>query len=111
MRIILFSSADEQLYLGEAGVRGCNLCRKPHGFQFILAYTYFHLWYLFGIVTKREYLLICNGCNNTTAIAKPDATAQFSTAQIPFMRRFGLMGLAVVILIPVALARIGGIKR
>src|SRR6266851_1360702 len=107
MRVFLFGFGNEQLYLGEAGTRQCNQCEKLRGFQYLLAYTYFHLWYVLGVVTEKKYLLICNGCNKTSQLEQGIAKAQFPTNPIPFMQRFGLLGFAGLILVAVVFGGIG----
>jgi hypothetical protein len=59
----------------------------------LLSYTYMHLYWIFGLVLRRKFIVACSVCKQGFYIDKKDARqaiGDFTSNPIPFMQRWGL---------------------
>jgi hypothetical protein len=90
--MIIFGAKPDRIQLGDAGTQVCPICRETTEHSYVLGYRYFHLYYIFGVVTERRYACLCRRCNNGAAVERKDLPSQFAhTDPIPFLRRYGLL--------------------
>ena len=96
--IIIWGSGGDVVRLGEAGSRECPACRQDCPFSLVLRYSYGHLYYLFGMVTKGQFLVVCENCGNGWEVPADEVTDAKVLAKnaIPFMRRWGCLVLLVL---------------
>jgi hypothetical protein len=90
---IFWGSGVDQVQLGEAGTRPCRACRQGRPFLLLLEYGYLHLYEVFGLVTWRRFLLVCQHCGNSWK-AEPDEVPDakhLARTTIPFFRRWGCL--------------------
>ncbi|PPV08572.1 hypothetical protein XbrCFBP1976_02145 [Xanthomonas bromi] len=100
--MIIRGSGGDLIALGAADNAHCDQCAQQRSFRNVLHYRYAHLWYLFGWVTKKRYLRVCDGCNHTTVLETKTFEASRGKPPIPAYRRFGgmvLLGLIAVVAI------------
>ncbi|MBB5864580.1 hypothetical protein [Xanthomonas sp. 3058] len=100
--MIIWGSGGDVIPLGAANTANCSQCGQERSFRNVLHYRYAHLWYLFGWVTKKRYLRVCDGCNHTTQLDTKTFEATLGTSPIPAYRRFG--GLVLLCLIAALVA-------
>ena len=60
------------VHLGQVESRYCTLCQQAVAFHLTLLYSYFHLYWLFGVVTEKKYWLLCPACNWGPTVAPND---------------------------------------
>lgn len=102
--MLVFGSAGDSVDLGCQGIKDCPVCGRHESFRLRLEYTYHHLWFIFGKVSAKRYLLYCEGCGNGTSIPGSNIERRLGKMPIPFMRRHGwivfliLLGMGVVYL-------------
>ncbi|MCC4621201.1 hypothetical protein LL965_14285 [Xanthomonas cassavae CFBP 4642] len=66
----------------------------------MLHYRYAHLWYVFSWVTKKQYLRVCDGCNQAAPLDTKTFEQSRGKPPIPAYRRFGglvLLGLIAAV--------------
>jgi hypothetical protein len=95
--MIIFGTRGDVRELGDVGTRPCPICQADRSFKNVVAYRYFHIWFLFGMVTSQKFLEMCTICHRGREIAAENFRALMSGSPIPFMRRFGLLILVAVV--------------
>jgi len=108
MFVIIHGSNSETLRLGDAGERHCPACRCNTPFRLLFRYHYSHLYYLFGRLNSREYLIQCAKCRNTWPAAPDDVGDAAQHARVPFMRRWGCLTVVLGALISFGLLTLLG---
>ena len=97
--MIVYGSGGGTSNLGEAGTHECPACNQTSTFSAICNYTYWHIYWLCSIVTKREFYIMCDNCQSCNPIDKAMVKEQFPRDNIPFIRKRGWMLFAVLGLI------------
>ena len=91
--------------LAELGKLPCPYCREPHRFRAFLNYRESHFFWIFGMITSRNYMAACTRCQKGSAIEKNLLPPDADKYPIPFMQKWGLVLLfSGVILILTVLA-------
>jgi hypothetical protein len=75
----------------------CPTCRQPRFFNIALIYSYFTLFYLFGIVYERHHTLRGSICQHEPDMLPLDIEQQARPASIPWRHRYGLALLIVLV--------------
>lgn len=89
--MLLWGTGSELVWVGDAGARSCPACQQVCPFRLVLRYGYIHLYFHFGMVTHREFLVVCERCENSFAIGRdeiPDAKL-LERDLVPFLHRWG----------------------
>lgn len=100
--MIIWGSGGDAIALGAAEGAHCDQCAQQRSFRHVLHYRYAHLWYVFSWVTKKQYLRVCDGCNQATALETKTFEQTRAKPPIPAYRRFGglvLLGLIAVVVV------------
>lgn len=105
--MLIFGSRGNVLDLGEVQTHHCPVCERERPFHIVLQYRYWHLWFLFALVTKKVYSMSCNICGRGTQLKPAEAEQFIGKSPIPFMHRWGLALLVGVVAVFVLLAQIG----
>ena len=86
--------------IGEYGTRACPACRQDCAFTLILEYCYIHLYFIFGMVTRRKFLEVCKCCGNAWPVPRGEIPSMRLVERklVPFMRRWGLLILLLLII-------------
>ena len=100
--LIIWGSRSESLDLGVVDHRYCNTCRGIRPFKIILQYRYFHIYWIFGWIMSKEYVLACDFCYKGWILKPSEVEKNFFRHPIPFMRRYGLLFLGAFFLILMA---------
>ncbi|MFO3704574.1 hypothetical protein ACI6Q5_06200 [Xanthomonas codiaei] len=98
--MIIWGSGGDAIALGAADSAHCNQCAQQRSFRHVLQYRYAHLWYVFSWVTKKQYLRVCDGCNQVTPLDTKTFEESRGKPPIPAYRRFGglvLLGLIAAV--------------
>jgi len=94
--MIIWGSGGDVVNLGQVETRRCDTCERDRPVNLILRYRYAHLYYLFGWVTEKKYLFLCDICSRGWKLDGKKIEANLQRVPIPFLRRFGAFaGLAV----------------
>jgi hypothetical protein len=91
--MIFYGWGKKSVPLVEAGTICCSKCGEDRPFRLLLRYNYMHLYWIFGLVLRRRYMVACSKCSQGFWIDKEDAlqaAAQRRGNPIPFMQRWGL---------------------
>lgn len=92
--MIIWGSRGDVINLGQGGTQHCEVCERERPFHYLLQYRYFHLYWVFGMVTQKQYLLLCDICNRGWKLNSGEVEKRLGKAlPIPFMQRFGLLTL------------------
>jgi len=90
--MIIFGTKGANIQMGDADSRHCPICRESTPHQFLLAYRWFHLYFIMGVVTRRMYSCVCRRCNNGVALNRKDLPPTLAQIDpIPLMQRYGLI--------------------
>jgi hypothetical protein len=99
--VIFFGWGKKSLPLGELGDKPCGRCGLIRPFRAFVNYSYFRLYFIFGMVTTKKYVAACTICGQGVEIDKQEAQSAFPQNPIPIMQRWGLaifgMGLITVV--------------
>lgn len=103
---MIFGWGTDSITLGSLNAYLCDICKNTNHFKFVLKYGYFHIFWIFGMVTNKQYLGICPHCNNgfqlDLELDQEEIVRATEKNPIPFMRRYGLAifgGLIVIALL------------
>jgi hypothetical protein len=97
--MIFYGWRKNTLFVNDMPMHACTGCNTPGMLQLFVNYTSVHLYWIFGVVTNRKYIVQCSACRNGTVVKKHDVAAIITNDPVPFMHRWGLAvfaGLAVV---------------
>src|SRR4051794_3393570 len=90
--MIVWGSGSDLIALEHGEMQPCTTCGQSRMFKNFLQYKYFHLYWVFGAVTERKYLQLCDICRRGTQIPKDHLSLfNLQAVPIPLMRRFGLL--------------------
>jgi hypothetical protein len=104
--MIFYGWGRKSVPLVGVGNTKCSKCCEVRPFRLFLSYNYMHLYWIFGAVLRRRYLVACSVCNQGFLVDKKDAmqaVPNVSPNPIPFMQRWGLAvfaaGIAAIVAI------------
>jgi hypothetical protein len=106
--MIIFGSRGRVVDLARRETHACRICGQNRQFHTQLQYRYVHVYYLFGVVTRKQYWTLCDVCRKGWVLESKQVEANLGKVPIPFMQRFGLLSLAGMMMIVVSLAAISG---
>lgn len=88
--------------LGFLDERLCETCAKTQPFGLTLTYKYFHLYWIFRWVTKRQYWLVCPVCEHGWELETKATEAALPKSSIPLWDRYGLVALGALVAVGIA---------
>jgi hypothetical protein len=96
--MIFYGSRENVIPLVELGPRHCPHCANSNEFRAHVKYTYIHLYWAFGLVVKRQYIIACDHCDRGTLVRRDQIPFVPESDSIPFLHRWGfpLMLLAIL---------------
>jgi hypothetical protein len=98
--MIIWGSRGNMIDLGQHSTQYCAVCERERPFHLVLLYRYWHLYWIFCVVTKKTYTLQCSVCRRGSQLAASDVEKALPKQPIPFMHRMGLaIGVATVVLL------------
>ena len=100
--MIFFGWGKKNVSLGEIPESNCARCGGFRRFRAVLNYSYFRLYFIFGVVTTRKYVAACSACGQGFLLDKDKTSQLVGKDPIPFMDRWGL-GLLVASVTALAL--------
>ncbi len=87
--MIIWGSGGDNKDLGVVEHRNCPTCAKVQPFKLFLQYRFSHVYYIFGWVTEKKYLLACDVCRQGWELQAKEVEASLKENPIPFMKRYG----------------------
>jgi ribosomal protein S27AE len=96
--MIFYGVKEESVWVAEMGQRSCPNCGAWREFSLHLNYTYMHLYWIFGAVVKRKYLVACSACGRGTFVDKDQIGYTLDREPIPFLQRWGFALMLLTIL-------------
>jgi uncharacterized protein (TIGR03067 family) len=106
---IVYGRDRDRVALGDAGDQECPACRAVHPCKLVFEYSWGHLYFLFGRVTRWRFLMVCTHCDTEWKVDPSELNddSLVDRAQVPFMRRWGCLvffiGIAIAALSMVGL--------
>lgn len=98
--MIIWGSRGNVIDLGQHSVQHCSVCERDRAFHVMLAYRYWHVYWIFCFVTKKRYSLQCDVCGRGVEMKASDVEPSLGKHPIPFMHRMGLaVAVAAVLLV------------
>lgn len=91
--MIIFGTGGNTVELDVAEHMHCQRCQGNRTFGMKVLYRYFHLYFIFGVVTKKQFFLLCNYCQYGWECDAKEVQKNVSNIPIPLHHRFGLVGL------------------
>ena len=77
--------------LGEFANRYCEVCGRKGSARLFLKYKAHHFWFIYGAISEKKYLILCELCNQGWEPNPKNIEKRFSKHPIPFMRRNGCL--------------------
>ena len=96
--MIFFGTDGKHEEFGPRSRQECSVCRGIRDFRLTLTYRNFHVMFVFGAVTEKQFFFSCAVCNRGVLVDPAEAEARIGRNPIPLYRRYGLF----VFLVPVA---------
>lgn len=88
--MLIWGTGGETKDCGIVAHKNCAVCEKERAFHILLDYRYFGLYWVFNVVTRRTYWLLCEVCHRGWSLHPSEAKVASSNLRIPFMHRYGL---------------------
>jgi len=105
--MIIWNSGGEVMNLGAMDRRRCDTCEATQPFSIVLQYRYWALYWIFSLVTEKRFLLVCDVCHRGSEIEAAAIEQLLAADPIPFMRRFGVLVLAGVVVVLMLMGSLG----
>jgi hypothetical protein len=107
--MIFFGWGRKAIPLADMGTYSCPRCGLARPFRAVLSYSYFRLYWIFGMVTGRRYLCACTICGQGTLIERSQIPNAPPSDPIPFMQQWGLFlflgAIALLVVVAMVLTR------
>jgi hypothetical protein len=87
--MIIWGRGGDNKDLGQVGTRQCPICQTERPFKLFLQYRFAHLYYIFGWVTQKKYMIVCDVCRRGRELAAKEVEGKLEKNPIPFMKRYG----------------------
>ena len=87
--MIIWGARSNTIDLGAIETKACPTCEKERTHRLILQYRYAHLYYIFGAVTKKQYICACEICGRGPALNSKEVESTLKKKPIPFIHRLG----------------------
>ncbi len=111
MPFLVWGTRPKAIDLGPAGTDGCPACGVQRPFRWRLTYRLNHAYYVFGFVTRKEYLRLCEVCGRGEPYPAASLEPSLGKSPIPWMERYGCLaalgGVAGLILLAAGLQLAG----
>jgi tetratricopeptide (TPR) repeat protein len=101
--IVWWGSGENTVHLGTTEEKCCKVCEHDRPFNLILHYRYWGIYSIFNNVTQKNYMLVCDECQQENELDTREVEQTLESVPIPFMHRFGCL------MFPVAAAGIIGV--
>lgn len=95
--MIVWGSGGDNVFVAPLNEQPCDGCGQHQPFSVVLNYQYFGFYWFFNCVTDRTYYALCDVCRRGMVIDQPEILSKMPAARIPFMRRYGLVVLGIVV--------------
>ncbi|MCD8139413.1 MAG: zinc ribbon domain-containing protein [Planctomycetaceae bacterium] len=105
--LLLWGSGGGHAVLGELPEEQCEACGAKSTATALVTYRYWHLWYLFSFLVRREYFKACSACGAVVPFDKTEARLQFPKDNIPFIRKRGWLAVIALIGFCILLGAVG----
>jgi zinc-ribbon family len=102
--MIFYGWGRKSVPMANIGNATCSHCGQVRAFQVLVNYTYMHLYWIFGAVLRRKYMVACSTCSYGFSIDKKQVTETVPSTvpnPIPFMQQWGLAVLAAGIAVAI----------
>jgi hypothetical protein len=96
--MIFYGVRERSIPIAELGARSCPHCDAWHEFRAHVKYTYIHLYWAFGAVVKRKYIIACDHCDRGTLVRRDEIPAPLEQDPIPLLHRWGFVAMLMAIL-------------
>jgi hypothetical protein len=104
--MIFYGWGRKSLPMANIGDATCSHCGDVRAFRVLVNYSYMHLYWIFGAVLRRKYIVACSTCSHGFFIDKKqvnDTLPKTVSNPIPFMQQWGLAVLAACIVIAICI--------
>lgn len=105
--MIVWGSGNDRVDLGTVEKRHCEVCERERPFSIILQYRYWGVYWVFNFVTAKQYLLACDVCGKGWELEAAKVESELDKVPVPFMRRYGLLSFAGVIVLILLIGSLG----
>lgn len=88
--MLIWGSGGEMRDCGVAAHKNCETCEKERAFHVLLEYRYWGIYWIFNLITSRQYWLLCEICHRGWQLDRKEVEPELGQPNIPFMHRYGL---------------------
>lgn len=96
--MIFYGVREKSIPLAELGSRLCPHCGTSNEFRAHVKYTYIHLYWAFGAVMNRKYIIACDHCDQGTLVSRDQIPAPLGDDPIPLLHRWGFITIVLAFL-------------
>ena len=89
--MIFYGVRENSIPLAELGSRPCPHCGTWNEFRAHLKYTYIHLYWAFGAVVNRKYIIACDHCDRGNIVRRDEIPFPLGEDPIPLLHRWGFV--------------------
>jgi len=91
--MLILGTGREDIDLGPIHSQDCEVCQKEQPFRLRLLYRYEHLFFVFGNIRAKSYVIVCEACGTAYRVPRRIALklGRLEREPIPFMRRYGCL--------------------
>lgn len=87
--MIIWGWKTEYIDTGFTKHHTCSKCGLEQDFNVLLKYKYGHLFFIFGWLKEKEYIMKCSSCSNIIQLDSNALGIQTANDPIPFMKKKG----------------------
>jgi hypothetical protein len=87
--LVFWGFRGKVLEVGAQPVQGCQVCQAATPHRLTLTYQYAHLCFVFRVVNRKAYWLVCAGCEKGWRVDTARAEAALGRDPIPRFDRWG----------------------
>ncbi len=109
--LISWGSGEKTKDLKIIGKKFCKTCEMMRPFKLFLRYKFSYLFHLFQWVTEKQYMLVCEVCQQSMVLDAAEAESALGKNPIPLWTRYSWALLVGLVLLPITLATIERYKQ
>jgi hypothetical protein len=103
--VIIWGTERKRVPIGKAGKQKCPTCRSLQPCKLAFEYDYSHVYFIFGMVNRRRFLMICKECGTEWKVdtSEVDDAREIELESVPFLHRWGCVVFLVMAFLAVLL--------
>lgn len=104
--LVVWGSGNGRSVMGQLPEQECSVCGDTATRTAFVDFKYWHVWYIFSFLVGKTYHQACDSCGTVAEYDKFEAKRDFPRDNIPFIKRYGWLVCAAIVLAVVLFASI-----